>query len=184
VHGGAGGIGSAAFQVSKAFGAREFTTGSPQGRCAFCQKIGADRAIAFHAEDFGDLVRNEAGGANIVVDIVCGPSVEEDIKASAPRGRIIPLAFSLGSKVEINLMPIMLKRIIYTGSTLRTRPADYKARIAAVLEAKVWPLIAEGRIRAQSHHTFPLAKAAEAHALMESATHLGKILLVTDEVGR
>jgi NADPH2:quinone reductase len=84
----------------------------------------------------------------------------------------------------MNLMPIMLKRIIYTGSTLRTRPADYKARIAAVLEAKVWPLIAEGRIRAQSHHIFPLAKAAEAHSLMESAAHFGKILLVTEEGGR
>ena len=184
VHGGAGGIGGAAIQLAKAFGARVFTTESPQERCAFCQKIGADRAIDFRAEDFVDVVRNEAGGANIIVDIVGGPYVEKNIKASAPGGRIIQLAFSLGSKVEINLMPIMLKRIIYTGSTLRTRPTDYKARIATVLEAEVWPLFAEGRIRAQSHHTFPLAKAADAHALMESATHLGKILLVTDEGGR
>ena len=184
VHGGAGGIGSTAIQLGKAFGARVFTTESPQERCAFCQKIGADRVIDFRAQDFVDVVRNETGGANVIVDIVGGPYVEKNIKASAPGGRIIQLAFSLGSKVEINLMPIMLKRIIYTGSTLRTRPADYKARIAAVLEAKVWPLIAEGRIRAQSHHIFPLAKAAEAHSLMESAAHFGKILLVTVEGGR
>jgi NADPH:quinone reductase-like Zn-dependent oxidoreductase len=161
-----------------------FTTESPPERCAFCQKIGADRVIDFRAEDFVDVVRNESGGANVIVDIVGGPYIEKNIKASAAGGRIIQLAFSLGSKVEINLMPIMLKRIIYTGSTLRTRPADYKAQIAAVLETKVCPLISEGRIHTQSHHTFPLAKAAEAHALMESATHLGKILLVAEEGGR
>jgi NADPH:quinone reductase len=184
VHGGAGGIGSTAIQLGKAFGAKVFTTDSPAGRCAFCKEVGADRVIDFQQEDFVEVVRSEAGGANVILDIVGGPYVEKNIKASSPDGRIVQLAFSLGSKIEINLMPIMLKRLTYTGSTLRTRPSDYKARMAAVLEAKVWPIIEDGRIRAQSKQIFPLAKAADAHALMEKAGHVGKILLVTEEGGR
>ncbi|MGE3993743.1 NAD(P)H-quinone oxidoreductase [Pseudorhodoplanes sp.] len=181
VHGGAGGIGSTAIQLAKAFGAKVFTTDSPAERCAFCQEVGADRVIDYRREDFVEVVRSEAGGANVILDVVGGPYVEKNIKASSPDGRIVQVAFSLGSKIEIDLMPIMLKRLTYTGSTLRTRPSDYKAQIALALEAKVWPFIEEGRIRAQSKQTFPLVKAADAHALMENARHIGKIILVTEE---
>ena len=180
VHGGAGGIGSTAIQLGKAFGAKVFTTDSPAKRCAFCQEVGADRVIDYRQEDFVEVVRSEAGGADVILDVVGGPYVEKNIKASSPDGRIVQLAFSLGSKIEIDLMPIMLKRLTYTGSTLRTRPSDYKAQIALALEAKVWPIIEEGRIRAQSKQIFALAKAADAHALMENAGHIGKIILVTE----
>ena len=180
VHGGAGGIGSTAIQLAKAFGAKVFATDSPAERCAFCREVGADRVIDFRVEDFVEVVRSEAKGADVILDIVGGPYIERNIKASSPDGRIVQLAFNLGSKIEINLMPIMLKRLTYTGSTLRTRPADYKARIATELEGKVWPLIEQGKIRTATRQTFPLAKAGEAHALMERAGHIGKILLIMD----
>jgi len=177
VHGGAGGIGTTAIQLGKAFGARVFATDSPDARCQICRDLGADRAIDYRQEDFVEIVR-EAGGANVILDIVGGPNIEKNIRAASHDARIIQLAFALGSKVEINLMPIMLKRLLYTGSTLRTRPSAFKARIAAELRAQVWPLIEAGRIRPVTHKTLPLASAAEAHAAMESASHVGKILLL------
>jgi putative PIG3 family NAD(P)H quinone oxidoreductase len=176
VHGGAGGIGTTAIQLGKAFGARVFATDSPAERCALCRELGADRVIDYRQEDFVEIVR-EAGGANVILDIVGGANIEKNFKAASHDCRIIQLAFATGSKVDVNLMPVMLKRLSYTGSTLRTRPAAYKARIARELEDKVWPLIANGRIRVVTRQTFPLEDAAKAHALMESAQHTGKILL-------
>ena len=177
VHGGAGGIGTTAIQLAKAFGAKVIATDSPAERCRLCSDLGADRVVDYRTEDFVEIVRQE-GGANVILDIVGGPNIEKNIKAASPDARIIQLAFAMGSKVEINLMPIMLKRLTYTGSTLRTRPVAYKSRIARELEEKVWPKIAEGKIRTVTHRTFPLAEASAAHALMESAGHAGKILLV------
>lgn len=177
VHGGAGGIGTTAIQLGKAFGATVIATDSPAARCDICRDLGADRVIDYSQEDFVEVVR-EMKGANVILDIVGGPYVERNIKAASPDGRIIQLAFALGSKVEINLMPIMLKRLTYGGSTLRTRPAKFKAQIAAELERDVWPLIESGKIKPVTGKTFPLAEAAAAHALMESAGHTGKILLV------
>jgi NADPH2:quinone reductase len=176
VHGGAGGIGTTSIQLGKAFGARVIATDSPAERCAICRDLGADRVIDYKEEDFVEIVR-AAGGANVILDIVGGPNIEKNFKAASHDCRIIQLAFGAGSKVEINLMPVMLKRLTYTGSTLRTRPAAYKARIAGELEARVWPLIEAGKIRVVTRQTFPLAEAAKAHALMESAQHTGKILL-------
>jgi len=176
VHGGAGGIGTTAIQLGKAFGAKVIATDSPAERCAICRDLGADRVIDYRHEDFVEIVR-EAGGANVILDIVGGPNIEKNFKAASHDARIIQLAFALGSKVDVNLMPVMLKRLTYTGSTLRTRPPAYKARIARELEAKVWPLIESGRIRVVTRQVFPLAEAARAHALMESAQHTGKILL-------
>jgi NADPH:quinone reductase len=176
VHGGAGGIGTTAIQLGKAFGAKVIATDSPQERCRICRELGADRVIDYRQEDFVEIVRKE-GGANVILDIVGGPNVERNFKAATHDGRIIQLAFALGSKVEVNLMPLMLKRLTYTGSTLRTRPPEFKARIAQELEEKVWPHIESGRIRVVTHHTFPLADAAKAHALMESSGHIGKIVL-------
>jgi NADPH2:quinone reductase len=177
VHGGAGGIGTTAIQLGKAFGAKVIATDSPEARCAICRDLGADRVIDYRQEDFVEVVR-EAGGANVILDIVGGPNIEKNFKAASHDCRIIQLAFGAGSKLEINLMPVMLKRLTYTGSTLRTRPQAYKTRVARELEAKVWPQIAAGKIRVVTRQTFPLAEAAKAHALMESAQHTGKILLV------
>jgi putative PIG3 family NAD(P)H quinone oxidoreductase len=177
VHGGAGGIGTTAIQLGKAFGAKVIATDSPEARCRICRELGAARAIDYKEEDFVEIVRQE-GGANVILDIVGGPNIERNFKAASHDARIVQLAFALGSKVEVNLMPVMLKRLTYTGSTLRTRPPAFKARIARELEAQVWPHIEAGRIRAVTRQTYPLADAAEAHAAMESAAHVGKILLL------
>lgn len=177
VHGGAGGIGTTAIQLGKAFGAKVIATDSPDSRCQVGRDLGADRVIDFKQEDFVEVVRQE-GGANVILDIVGGPNIEKNFKAASPDARIIQLAFAMGSKVEVNLMPVMLKRLTYTGSTLRTRPAAFKARIASELEAQVWPHIEAGRIRVVLGSVFPLAEASKAHAMMESAGHVGKILLV------
>ena len=176
VHGGAGGIGTTAIQLGKAFGAKVIATDSPAERCGLCRDLGADRVIDYKQEDFVEIVR-QAGGANVILDIVGGPNIEKNFKAASHDCRIIQLAFAAGSKVEINLMPVMLKRLTYTGSTLRTRPPAYKARVARELEARVWPRIESGLIRVVTRQTFPLAEAAKAHALMESAQHTGKIVL-------
>jgi putative PIG3 family NAD(P)H quinone oxidoreductase len=177
VHGGAGGIGTTAIQLGKAFGAKVIATDSPEERCRVCRELGADRVVDYRSEDFVDIVRQE-GGANVILDIVGGPNIEKNFKAASHDARIIQLAFALGSKVEVNLMPIMLKRLTYTGSTLRTRPPSFKARIANELEAQVWPHIERGRIKVVISRTFRLAEASQAHALMESAGHVGKILLI------
>jgi putative PIG3 family NAD(P)H quinone oxidoreductase len=177
VHGGAGGIGTTAIQLGKAFGAKVIATDSPEARCKICRDLGADHVIDYKQEDFVEAVR-QAGGANVILDIVGGPNIEKNIKAASHDARIIQLAFALGSKVEINLMPIMLKRLVYTGSTLRTRSPQFKARIARELRSQVWPLIESGRIRTVTSRTFPLRDAAQAHATMESAEHVGKILLM------
>ena len=176
VHGGAGGIGATAIQLAKAFGVKVLATDSPAARCDFARSLGADRVIDYREEDYVEIVR-EAGGANVILDIVGGPNIEKNFKAANHDARIIQLAFGAGSKVEINMMPVMLKRLSYTGSTLRTRPPAYKNEIARQLEEKVWPLIAAGTIKPMVNAVFPLAQAAQAHALMESSTHIGKILL-------
>jgi putative PIG3 family NAD(P)H quinone oxidoreductase len=176
VHGGAGGIGTTCIQLGKAFGAKVIATDSPEARCRICKDLGADRVVDYRSEDFVEVVRGE-GGANVILDIVGGPNIEKNFKAASHDARIIQLAFGAGSKVEINLMPVMLKRLVYTGSTLRTRPDAFKARIARELESQVWPLIAAGKIRVVTHSALPLADAAKAHALMESSQHTGKILL-------
>jgi NADPH2:quinone reductase len=176
VHGGAGGIGATAIQIGKARGASVFATDSPEWRCAFARDLGADRVI-----DFVEILREE-GGADVILDIVGGPYVQKNIKAAASGARIVQLAFALGSKIEINLMPIMLKRITYTGSTLRTRPPDFKARVASELREQIWPLIAGKKIRAVNGKSFLLSRASEAHALMETAGHTGKIILIPDRL--
>jgi putative PIG3 family NAD(P)H quinone oxidoreductase len=176
VHGGAGGIGTTAIQLAKAFGSKVIATDSPGERCRICRELGADRVIDYRTEDYVEIVRGE-GGANVILDIVGGPNIERNFRAASADGRIVQLAFPAGSKVEVNLMPVMLKRLTYTGSTLRTRPAAFKARVAQELEARVWPLIEAGRIRPVVRATFDLPQAAHAHALMESSGHVGKIVL-------
>ena len=176
VHGGAGGIGSTAIQLGAARGLEVYTTETGDARLAFCRDLGAERAIDYRAEDFVGPVR-EAGGADVIIDIVGGETVAKNFKAARPDARIVQLAFNAGSEVTLNLMPVMLKRLVYTGSTLRSRPDDFKAAVARGLEADVWPLFAARRLRPVTHAVLPLAEAGEAHRMMESAGHMGKILL-------
>jgi len=177
VHGGAGGLGTTSVQLAKAFGASVIATDSPGERCAIAAELGADRVVDYNEEDFVDVVRGEFGGAHVILDIVGGPYIERNIKAARPDCRIVQLAFALGSKVEINLMPVMLKRLTYTGSTLRSRPDAYKSDVAAELREKVWPLFADATVKPVVNSVIPLREAREAHALMERAGHAGKIVL-------
>lgn len=176
IHGGAGGIGSTAIQLGAALGLKVFTTVESDAAAAFVTDLGAHRAINFKTEDFVALCR-EAGGADIILDIIGGDYVARNIKACRHDARIIQIAFNQGSKVDIDLMPMMLKRLHYTGSTLRSRPKAFKTAIAMELREKVWPLFAQGQLRCVTHKVLPMDQAAEAHRLMESAGHHGKILL-------
>lgn len=176
VHGGAGGIGSTAIQLAKAMGLEVLTTVSNDDAAEFARSLGADRAINYKTEDFVEVCR-EDGGVDLIVDIVGGPNIERNFKAARHDARIIQLAFNQGSKLELNLMPVMLKRLTYAGSTLRSRPRDFKAAVAANVEARIWPLFATGALRTVTHTTLPLEKAVEAHRLMEASGHRGKILL-------
>ena len=178
VHGGAGGIGSTAIQLGAAMGLSVFTTAGNTASCAYCESLGAHRAINFNDEDFVSILR-EAGGADIILDIIGGDYIARNIKAARHDARMIQLAFNAGSRVEIDLMPVMLKRLSFTGSTLRSRPDEFKADVAADLRTLVWPLFSDGtsQLRATTFKCFPLAEAGKAHALMESASQHGKILL-------
>jgi putative PIG3 family NAD(P)H quinone oxidoreductase len=179
VHGGSSGIGTTAIQLAKAFGARVFATAGSDEKCAACLSLGADRAINYNDEDFVQAVKDETGGkgADVILDMVGGDYVARNIAALAADGRLVSIAFLKGAKVEVNLMPVMLKRLTLTGSTLRARSVAFKAAIAQRLREKVWPLIETGRIKPVIHATFPLARAADAHRLMESSAHIGKIVL-------
>ena len=176
VHGGAGGIGSTAIQLAKAFGATVVATESPAERCKFCLDLGADQVVDFRNSDFVAAVR-EAGGADVILDIVGGDNIAKNFKAASHDARIIQLAFNAGSEVTVNLMPVMLKRLSFTGSTLRSRPDAFKAEVARELEANVWGKFNGGGLRPVTSERFPMAEAAKAHATMEAATHMGKILL-------
>ena len=178
VHGGAGGIGSTAIQLGTAMGLQVFTTADSDEACAYCETLGAKRAINFKQDDFVPILR-EAGGADIILDIIGGDYVARNIKAARADARIIQIAFNLGSKMEIDLMPVMLKRLTLTGSTLRSRPETFKSAVAADLQKTAWPFFdaAPAQLQATTFASFDLADAAKAHELMESGTQRGKILL-------
>ncbi|HEX9179967.1 MAG TPA: NAD(P)H-quinone oxidoreductase [Burkholderiales bacterium] len=179
VQGGSSGIGVTAIQMARAFGHRVFATAGSAGKCAACEALGAERAIDYRSEDFVAVVKAATGGrgADVILDMVGGDYVARELQALADDGRLVLIAFLGGSKLSLDLMPLMLRRLTITGSTLRARPVDVKARIAAALRKQVWPLIESGAIRPVIHATFPLANAAKAHALMETSTHIGKIVL-------
>ena len=179
VHGGSSGIGTTAIQLAQAFGARVFATAGSAEKCKACEELGAERAINYREEDFVAAVKAATGdaGVDVILDMVGGDYIARDIKALAPDGRLVFIAFLGGPKTEVNFLPVMLKRLTITGSTLRPRPVAFKAAIAENLKTKVWPLIEAGRLRPLIHATFPLAEAAEAHRLMESSAHIGKIVL-------
>lgn len=179
VHGGSSGIGTSAIQLAKAFGATVYATAGTAEKCKACEKLGADAAINYRQEDFVQRIEDltDGKGVNLILDMVAGDYLPRNLKCLAVEGRLVQIALQNGPKVEMNLLPVMLKRLTITGSTLRPRSVAQKAEIAAELIAKVWPLLAEGKVKPVIHATFPLEKAAEAHALMESSKHIGKILL-------
>lgn len=176
VHGGSGGIGSTAVQLGAAKGMRVFTTAGTAAGREFAAKLGAERAIDYRNEDFVEIVK-AAGGADLILDFMGGPYVERNLKAARMDCRIVQLAFDLGPKIETNMMPLMLKRIVWTGSTLRPRPPEFKTAVARGLEREVWPLFAAGRVRPVTHAVVPMAEVRSAHEMMEKGGHLGKILL-------
>jgi len=176
VHGGAGGIGTTAIQLGKQMGMRVFTTCSSKENAEYCESLGAERAINYREEDFVEIVR-EAGGADLIQDIVGSDYIAKHIKVASPDARIVQLAFRQGSKVEIDLMNVMLKRLTFTGSTLRSRPVEFKSLIAKDLEEKVWPWFADGKLKTLTHTVFKMDEVVRAHEMMEASQHRGKILL-------
>jgi putative PIG3 family NAD(P)H quinone oxidoreductase len=180
VHGGAGGIGTTAIQVASRLGARVFATDRGREKCEALPALGAERAIDSTREDFVAVIRElTAGrGVDVILDIVGGDYVGRNIAALARDGRLVNIAFNQGSRVEIDLMPVMLKRLTITGSTLRIQPIERKGAIASSLRRHVWPLLDAGAIRPVIHARLPLLAAAEGHRMMEEARHIGKILLL------
>jgi NADPH2:quinone reductase len=176
VHGGSGGIGSTAVQIGAALGLRVFTTAGSANSCAFCESLGAERAIDYREEDFVAILL-EAGGADLILDFMGGDYVGRNFKAAAMDCRIVQLAFRKGSEIEVNLMPIMLKRLTLTGSTLRPRPDSFKAAVAKELSEMIWTLFGTGSLHTVTHAVLPFAEAALAHEMMEAGGLRGKILL-------
>jgi NADPH:quinone reductase len=178
LHGGTSGIGSTAIMLAKQFGAKVIATAGSDEKCNACLKLGADVAINYRTQDFVEVMKEKELSADLALDMVGGDYVARNFKVMAMEGRIVQIAFQKASKIEIDLLPIMLKRLTLTGSTLRPRTVSQKAEIARELEAKVWPLLAKGQCRPIIHATFPLTRASEAHRMMESSVHTGKIILV------
>lgn len=181
VHGGSSGIGVAAIQIASRLGVRVMITAGSAEKCQACLDLGAARAVNYHDEDFVQAAQAFApGGVDVILDMVGGDYVARNIHALAPDGRLVNIAFLQGSKVELDLMAVMLKRLTLTGSTLRARPPAFKAAIAAKLKTHVWPLLESGQIRPVVHATLPLKDAAQAHRLMQTGGHIGKIVLEMD----
>lgn len=182
VHGGTSGIGTTAIQLAKAFGATVFTTAGSAEKCEVCRQLGADVAIDYKTDDFVAVVKEKSGGkgVNVILDMVGGSYIARNYEAAAPQARLVQIAFMEGSKVQIDFMRLMLKRLSHMGSTLRSRPKAEKAAIAASLVEKVWPLIEAGKVKPVMDQSFPLEKASEAHARMESSAHIGKIMLAVE----
>jgi len=179
VHGGSSGIGTTAIQLGKAFGATVYTTAGTPEKCEFCKKLGADAAINYREQDFSEEIKRltEGKGVNVILDMVGGPYFPKNIRLLADEGRLVQIALMQGSKAEVDFRSLLLKRVTLTGSTLRPRSVEEKTKIAQALQKNVWPLLESGAIRPIIHQTFPLKQASEAHRLMESSAHIGKILL-------
>ncbi|MCK5778737.1 MAG: NAD(P)H-quinone oxidoreductase [Rhodospirillales bacterium] len=178
VHGGSSGIGTTAIQIASQLGSRVMATAGSAEKCQACLDLGAERAVNYREEDFVAAAKEfSKGGVNVILDMVGGDYIEKNIKASAPDARIVNIAFLRGPKVEVNFMPLMLKRLTLTGSTLRSQSIERKGEIARELKKVVWPLIEAGRVKPVIHKVFSLNEAAQAHELMESNAHIGKIML-------
>jgi NADPH:quinone reductase len=181
VHGGSSGIGTAAIQLARGRGSRVFATAGSAEKCAACERLGAERAINYREADFAAVVRELTGGrgVDVVLDMVGAEYFARNIEVLAVEGRLVEIATLHGVKAELNIQTIMQRRLTVTGSTLRPRPVADKGAIAAALRQEIWPLLESGAVAPIVHATFPLREAAEAHRVMESGVHIGKLVLVT-----
>jgi NADPH2:quinone reductase len=179
IHGGTSGIGTTAIQLAKAWGARVFATAGSPEKARACEKLGAERGIDYKTEDFVEVIRaaTKGYGVDVTLDMVAGPYVQRNLDIAAVEGRVVTISTLGGTRAEINMVPIMVKRLTLTGSTLRARTVAQKAAVADGVRKNVFPLIESGKVRPVIFKTFPLAEASEAHRLMESSHHIGKIVL-------
>lgn len=179
VHGGSSGIGTTAIQLASALGASVYTTAGSDEKCAICKNLGATEAINYRTTDFVEQIKalTANAGVDLILDIVGGDYLKRNISCLAPDGRLVQIALQQGPKTDINLLPIMLKRLTLTGSTLRPRSTAEKALLAEALLNRVWPQLDSGSVKPVIHQTFALRDAANAHKLMESSGHIGKIIL-------
>jgi NADPH:quinone reductase len=179
VQGGTSGIGVTAIQMAAAMGNRVFATAGSDEKCAACLRLGAERAFNYRTQDFEKEINAVTGGkgVNVILDMVGGDYVPRELKCLAEEGRLVFIAYLRGPKTELNIDTVMRRRLTITGSTLRPRPVEFKGTIARSLREKIWPLIEAGRIKPEIYKTFPLEQAAEAHRLMETSQHIGKIVL-------
>jgi NADPH2:quinone reductase len=179
IHGGTSGIGTTAIQLAKAFGARVFATAGSPEKARACEELGAVRGIDYKTEDFVEVIRAETNGygVDVTLDMVAGPYVQRNLEIAAVEGRVVTISTLGGTRAEINMVPVMVKRLTLTGSTLRARTVMQKAAVAEGVRKNVYPLIESGQVRPVIFKTFPLADASEAHRLMESSNHIGKIVL-------
>jgi NADPH:quinone reductase len=179
IHGGTSGIGTTAIQLAKAWGARVFATAGSEAKARACEALGAVRGIDYKTENFVEVIRAETQGygVDITLDMVAGSYVQRNLDIAAVEGRVVTISLLGGARAEINVGTILVKRLTLTGSTLRSRTVAQKAEVAAAVRQNVWPLIESGKVRPVIFKTFPLAEAAEAHRLMESSNHIGKIVL-------
>ncbi len=185
-HGGASGIGTTAVQLAKAWGARVFATAGTDEKCAAVTKLGAERCINYKTEDYVAVIKEltkgdaKGEGTDLILDMVGGEYVGRNIQLARLEGRIVQIAFLKGPKTEVNLDPLMRKRLTLTGSTLRARSVAEKGAVAAAVKQNAWPLIEAGKVKPVIYKVFPLAEASEAHRLMEADTHIGKLVLKVD----
>jgi NADPH2:quinone reductase len=179
VHGGSSGIGTTAIQMAKQYGCQVYTTAGNAEKVAFCESLGADRAINYREEDYLEVLQAETAGVgvDVILDMVGGDYVNRNIQLAAVEGRIVNIAYLQGSTIEANLMPVMLKRLTLSGSTLRARSAEFKAALVAEVREKAWPWIESGAVKPIIHQVFPFAEAGAAHQVMEDSTHIGKLVL-------
>jgi NADPH2:quinone reductase len=179
IHGGSSGIGTTAIQLAHAFGARVFTTAGSADKCAACEQLGAELAINYREQDFVAAIQAATAGrgVDVILDIVAGDYLPRNIDALAVEGRLVIIGFQGGSSARIDINPILRRRLTVTGSTLRSRTVEQKGAIAGQLREHVWPLLDSGRVKIVVHATFPLIDAAEAHRVMESNAHIGKLVL-------
>jgi putative PIG3 family NAD(P)H quinone oxidoreductase len=179
IHGGSGGIGYSAIQVAKAWGATVIATVGNADKATFARSMGADHAIDYHAQDFAEAAKAIAPkGVDVILDMVGGDYFKKNVALLALEGRLVQIAFQHGSKIaDLDLMPVMMRRLTITGSTLRAQPAASKARIARGLREHLWPMFGDGRLKVVVHRVFPFDEAVAAHQMMESGRHFGKILL-------
>tara|TARA_B100000686_G_scaffold111291_1_gene118559 strand:+ start:13969 stop:14973 length:1005 start_codon:yes stop_codon:yes gene_type:complete len=183
IHGGSSGIGTTAIQLGKAFDATVYTTAGTTEKCEFCNNLGADASINYRKQDFFKEIKEftKGKGVNVILDMIGGSYFPKNIQLLSDKGRLVQIALMQGSKVEVDFRYLLIKRLTLMGSTLRPRTVEEKTKIAQALQNYVWPLLESGAVSPIIHQIFPLKKASEAHRLMESSAHIGKILLKPDE---